>query len=121
MRNWFDIHRCVPSAFKYRHDAGVIVIQVDLGDQETAERFKRTFGGYDGFSSEFERGFSRETMETACWWRLRAEEIRTEAEAYRSGEARQTMAEVALCYDQMAENLEQRLTSGYYRDGLRVA
>ena len=36
MRNWFDTHRCAPSVFKYRRDAGVIVIQIDFIDQETA-------------------------------------------------------------------------------------
>jgi hypothetical protein len=46
MRNWFDTHRCTPSVFKYRHDAGVIVIQVEFIDQETALRFKQNFGGY---------------------------------------------------------------------------
>jgi anaerobic selenocysteine-containing dehydrogenase len=121
MRNWLDTHRCTPSVFKYRHDAGVIVIQVDFIDQETALRFKQNFGGYDGFSSELERRFSRETMETVCWWRLRAEEIRTEAEDYRSRAARETMAEVALSYDRMAENLERRLTNARYRNGLSVA
>ena len=52
---------------------------------------------------------------------LRAEEIRTEAEDYRSRAARQTMAQVALSYDRMAENLERRLTNARYRNGLSVA
>ena len=121
MRNWFDTHHYAPSVFRYRRDAGVIVIQVDLADDAAAKRFKESFGGYDAFSSEFERRFSKETMETVCWWRLRAEEIRAEAEDYRSRSAKKTMTEVALSYDRMAENLERRLTNPRYRNGLSVA
>ncbi len=120
MRTWFDANRCAPGVFKYWQDGGCIVIEVEVNDQETAKRFKKAFGGYDGISSGFERRFTQETMETVCWWRLRAEEIRAEAEEFRSREARRTLTEVARSYDRMAENLERRLTDPRYRDGLIV-
>ena len=38
-----------------------------------------------------------------------AEEIRTEADTFTSDGAKETMTDVALTYDRMAENLEGRL------------
>jgi hypothetical protein len=38
---------------------------------------------------------NKETIEEACWWRLKAEEVRTQAEAFSSAEARETMKAVA--------------------------
>jgi hypothetical protein len=71
MRTWFDMQRYTPSAFKYRQDGGAILIQIDVDDEQTAKRFKQSFGESDGFSFSFDRRFSRETMETVYWWRLR--------------------------------------------------
>ena len=48
-------------------------------------------------------------MEQACWWRLKAEEVRTHAEALSAAEAKDTMKTVAETWDQMAEDLERRL------------
>ena len=48
-------------------------------------------------------------MEQACWWRLKAEEVRTQAEALSSAEARDTMKTVAETWDHMAEGLERQL------------
>jgi hypothetical protein len=46
---------------------------------------------------------NQETLEQACWWRLKAEEVCTQAEAFSSVEARETMKTVAETWDQMAE------------------
>jgi hypothetical protein len=54
-------------------------------------------------------------MERACWRRLMAEEIRTEADGFASEGAKETMANVALTYDRMAENLERRLRNLPYQ------
>lgn len=50
-----------------------------------------------------------ETMEQVGWWRLVAEEIRTEADGFASESARETMRIVAQTWDRMADELEQRL------------
>ena len=42
-------------------------------------------------------------------WRLKAEEVRTQAEALSSADARDTMKTVAETWDQIAEDLERRL------------
>jgi hypothetical protein len=67
----------------------------------------------------------RETMEQVCRWRLPVaadgEEIRAEADEFASEAARETMAQVAMSYDRMAEDLEKRLVNPRYRDGLFVA
>jgi hypothetical protein len=120
MRNWFDTQQDTPSAFTYRQDGDSIVVEIEVDNPGTARRLRDSFGGYDGFSSTYVRRFAHETMETVCWWRLRAEEIRVEAEGYRSREARKTMTEVALSYDRMAENLEKRLSDPRYQTGLIV-
>ena len=45
------------------------------------------------------RRTNKETIEQACWWRLKAEEVRTQAEAFSSAEARDTMKTVAETWD----------------------
>ena len=49
------------------------------------------------------------TMAQACWWRLLAEEIRTEADNFASEAAKETMEAAARGWEQLAEELEQRL------------
>jgi hypothetical protein len=53
-----------------------------------------------------------ETMAQVCWWRLMAEEIRTEADAFASASAKETMRIAAQTWDRMAEDLERRLSRG---------
>jgi hypothetical protein len=53
---------------------------------------------------------SSETMAQVCWWRLMAEEVRVEADGFRSSSAKATMRIVAQTWDRMAEDLERRLT-----------
>ena len=59
-------------------------------------------------------------MAQVCWWRLTAEEIRTEADEFRSEAAREAMVQVASSYDRMAEDLEKPLANPRYRDGLFI-
>ena len=113
MRGWLNSHSCAPSSFKYDLEQESTIIHVQFNKEEEAEVFKRHF---DGSESEFvisERPRLLETMERVCWWRLMAKEIRTEADRFASEVARETMANVALTYDRMAEHLEKRL--GYLR------
>ena len=49
------------------------------------------------------------TMAQACWWRLLAEEIRTEADSFASETAKETMEVAARGWEQLAEELEHRL------------
>jgi hypothetical protein len=48
-------------------------------------------------------------MAQACWWRLVAEEIRTEADSFGSAAAKETMELAARGWEQLAEELEHRL------------
>jgi hypothetical protein len=50
-----------------------------------------------------------ETMAEVCWWRLMAEEVRTQAEDFSSPSAKTTMLNVAATWDRMADNLERLL------------
>jgi len=52
---------------------------------------------------------SSATMAQACWWRLLAEEIRTEADNFASESAKETMEMAARGREQLAEELEHRL------------
>jgi hypothetical protein len=51
-----------------------------------------------------------ETMAQVCWWRLMAEEVRTEADGFSSASAKEAMHSVAETWDRMAEDLERRLS-----------
>jgi hypothetical protein len=50
-----------------------------------------------------------ETMADVCWWRLMAEEVRTQAEDFSSPSAKTTMFNVAAAWDRMADDLEWHL------------
>jgi hypothetical protein len=51
-----------------------------------------------------------ETMFEVCWCRLKAEEVRTTGENLTSASAKQTMKDIARVWDQMADDLEKRLS-----------
>jgi hypothetical protein len=74
----------------------------------------RSGAGYDPLSRTAGDGFASAeipaTMAQACWWRLLAEEIRTEADNFASGSAKETMEVAARGWEQLAEELEHRLT-----------
>src|SRR6516165_7538026 len=57
----------------------------------------------------FDMPEARGTMAQACWWRLVAEEIRTEADSFGSEAAKETMEIAARGWEQLAEELERRL------------
>ena len=113
MRGWLDSQSCTPSSFKYDLEQESSIIHVQFNKEEEAEVFKRHFNGSESEFVNSERPRLLETMERVCWWRLMAKEIRTEADRFASEVARETMANVALTYDRMAEHLEKRL--GYLR------
>ena len=103
MRLWLDDHRCQPHRFTCDHSSGWHIIHVDFNEDDNADAFKIHFGGSDEKSAHG-------TMSRVCWWRLMAEEIRTEAEDFSSASAKHTtMLYAAQTLDRMARDMERCL------------
>jgi hypothetical protein len=113
-----------PTKFTYKQDQEIITISVDFLSNYHAEAFKRHFNGHepeshfpllnglDPLGQTTGEGRAVEipgTMAQACWWRLLAEEIRTEADNFGSDSAKDTMELAARGWEQLAEELEHRL------------
>jgi hypothetical protein len=98
IRTWCNDHQCELTSFKYHlnGNANLIVVSEFIKDTN-ADLFKKHFHGLESEFLNLDRRHSRETMATACWWRLKAEEIRAEYEDF------------ARCYNIIAEHLEHRL------------
>ena len=126
MRLWHDRHSFAPTRFTYKQDREIIVITVDFKENHQAEAFQSRFNGQQremAFShrnvqkqltrasaiASWGEAETRGTMAQACWWRLVAEEIRTEADNFGSEAARETMEMAARSWEQMAQELEDRL------------
>ena len=126
MRAWLDRHSFEPTRFTYKQDREIIVITVDVKENQQAEAFQSRFDGQQremafshrnvqkqlnraGAIASWGEAETRGTMAQACWWRLVAEEIRTEADDFGSDAARETMEMAARSWEQMAEELEDRL------------
>jgi hypothetical protein len=77
---------------------------VNIPLETVRDRLSRTAS--DGFGT----AQTPATMAQACWWRLLAEEIRTEADNFASEAAKETMERAARGWEQLAEELEHRLT-----------
>ncbi|MBO0737353.1 MAG: hypothetical protein J2P48_12390, partial [Alphaproteobacteria bacterium] len=54
---------------------------------------------------------TKDTMARACWCRLMAEEVRTEAEGMCSLSAKHTMGIIAETWDRLGEGIERRLSN----------
>ena len=115
MRGWLNSHSCAPSSFKYDLERDSTIIHVHFTKDEEAEVFKRHFNGSESEFVNSEQPRLLETLERACWWRLIAEEIRTKEDGFTSDTAKETMADVALTYDRMADDLERRLGNLRYQ------
>jgi len=124
MRAWLDQQLLEPLRFTYKQDRETIVISVDFQEDHHAEAFRSRFAGRQGevaslLSTQkqvnraaldrFGTPQARGTVAEACWWRLMAEEVRTEADGLSTQSAKETMQTVAETWDLMAENLERRL------------
>jgi len=124
MRIWLDEHMFEPARFTHRQDGDLVVISVEFQEDQHAEAFKSRFGqspeesvpprsGDDPLSRAVGNNFGTAdipaTMAQACSWRLLAEEIRTEADNFASEAAKETMEAAARGWEQLAEELEQRL------------
>ena len=127
MRKWLAKHRCEPLKFISHRYANLVSVYVQFENNSEADAFKARFKVHEGqpesdtlplLQNEYQwslgfhydiSGQTRGTVEQACSWRLKAEEVRTQAEALSSAEARNTMKTVAETWDQMAEDLERRL------------
>jgi hypothetical protein len=128
MRKWLAKHRLDPSQFTTKPYENIVSVYVQFENDHEAEAFKARFKAQEGrpesealplllngvqWSLRFDDDISAKrkgAMEQACWWRLKAEEVRTQAEAFSSAEARDTMKTVAETWDRMAEDLERRST-----------
>ena len=125
LRTWLDQHMLEPVRFTYRQDGELVVISVEFQKDHHAETFRNRFGrlsdadallrsGHDPLIRAMGHGLGRAeipaTMAQACWWRLLAEEIRTEADSFASETAKETMEVAARGWEQLAEELEHRLT-----------
>ena len=126
MRAWLDRQFFDPIRFTYKQDREIIVLSVDFQENHQAEAFQSRFDGKQremasshrnvqkqlnraGAIASWGEAETRGTMAQACWWRLVAEEIRTEADDFGSDAARETMEMAARSWEQMAEELEDRL------------
>ena len=135
MRAWLDQQHFEPLTFTYTQDREIIVISVDFREDYHAEAFQSRFAGrqrevgssvlsaqkqvnraaLDCFGMPEARG----TMAEACWWRLVAEELRTESDNFGSESAKETMEIAARGWERLAEELEQRLgRNGVRQQGL---
>jgi hypothetical protein len=133
MRIWLDEHSFEPIRFTYKQNREIIVLSVDFQEDHHAEAFQSRFAGRQrevassllsaqkqlngaagiGLAMPEARG----TMAQACWWRLVAEEIRTEAENFGSESAKETMEMAARGWEQLAEELEDRLARNSDQQG----
>jgi hypothetical protein len=119
MRSWLAFNGC-SAKFEYDLQPENVVVAVEFYRDQIAEAFKRKFDGAYGDDVVRQRPRLRETMEQVCWWRLTAEEFRNKADELNSKAARETMSQIAVSYDRMAEDLEKRLADPRYREGLIV-
>ena len=102
MRVWLDDHQCQPHRFSCDHASGWHLIHVNFNEDYKADAFKAQFGGSEEKSEH-------ETMSKVCWWRLMAEEIRTEADGFSSASAKHTLLYAAQTLDRMAGDMERWL------------
>jgi hypothetical protein len=93
---------------------GWSVICVDFEKDFEAEAFKKQFGGA-------EDRITSQTMAKACWWRLMAEELRTEADGFSSASAKDTMLFAARTLEQMAKDVERRLETRETSGSVRIS
>jgi hypothetical protein len=137
MRAWLDQNSFEATRFTYKQNREIIAISVEFEQPHQAEAFQSRFGGRQREAASALRtaqkqvnraagaGFgmpeARGTMAQACWWRLVAEEIRTEADNFGSEAAKETMEIAARGWEQMAEELEDRLArnSGWQQSPFR--
>jgi hypothetical protein len=110
LRIWLKDHGLEPPRFKYHlENSSTFVIVVEFTNDNGVDQFKTHFDGNESGFINADRKQIPETMGTVCWWRLMAEEIRTEHDGFSCSSARETMSAVARCYENMAAHLEMRL------------
>lgn len=127
MCKWLAKHGCDPSLFTSKRDGNIVSVYVQFKNDSEADTFRARFKDQEQrlesdavpllldewrWSLNFLDDLSaknRGAMERVCWWRLKAEEVRTQAEVFSCADARDTMKTVAETWDRMAEDLERRL------------
>jgi hypothetical protein len=112
IRVWVESHRCEQTSFKYHlNETNSLIVVAEFAKDSDAGLFKEHFQGMESEFVNLERRSSPENMSTVCWFRLKAEEIRTEYDSFTCQSAKETMASIARCYDRMAMHLENRLAN----------
>jgi hypothetical protein len=120
MREWLNERRYEPSKFTCDRYGSIFAVCVDFSNDGEAEAFKDRFSPPEvTSSSSILVNGSRiplarptpETMEQVSWWRLMAEEVRTDADEMSCTSAKEMMDSVSATYDRLAENLERQLTN----------
>lgn len=120
MREWLNECRYEPSKFTCDRYGSIFAICVDFSNDGAAEAFNKRFNPQEVTSSalildnRFSIPLARpkpETMERVSWWRLMAEEVRTDADEMSCASAKEMMGSVAATYDRLAENLERHLAN----------
>ena len=120
MREWLNERRYEPSKFTCDRYGSIFAVCVDFSNDAEGEAFKNRFSPQEVTSSSsiFVNGSSillsrpkPETMARISWWRLMAEEVRTDADEMSCASAKEMMGSVAATYDRLAENLERRLAN----------
>jgi hypothetical protein len=130
MRAWLDENRCQPSRFDCDQYEDTTVLRLEFKRDSEAQSFRARFEPSTSPRHPAKQSVVNETHEQSlvpegwspsatgpesmlqvCRWRIMAEEIRTEAEDFSTASAKETLQAVAQVWDQMAENLEKRLTS----------
>ena len=127
MRSWLDQNICTPRKFTSTRADSLVTINIEFTDKTDANRFEEAFDQARmpkdqnillRPENEWMLELSNEnsislvtkgTMARACWCRLRAEEVRTEADGMCSLSAKDTMRIVAETWERLAEDIEQRL------------
>ena len=128
MRKWLTKNRYEPEKFTTRRYGNTVAIYVEFDRDAHAKEFRSRFDGqkrprlgdelllkeyrwaFDFGNGGFGATNPRETIAQACWYRLVAEEVRSEADGFNSTSAKATMRVVAQTWDRMAEDLEHRLS-----------
>jgi hypothetical protein len=120
MRSWVDAHGCSSFRLKNHQQSDTVLVKVEFTKGRDADAFKSRFDPNDSYVVNPARRGLQETMDQVCWWRLMAEETRTQGDQFALADAKETMAQVAMSYDRLADDLERRLANPRYRNGLVV-
>jgi hypothetical protein len=82
MRSWVDAHGCSSFRFKNHQQSDTVLVKVEFTKGRDADAFKSRFDSDDSYVVNPTRRGLQETMDQVCWWRLMAEETRTQGDQF---------------------------------------